>query len=66
MEFKLGEQPSRRVEPRQSSRQIDTTGISPGGITDNTKIITDELTPEQLLFYSSENRDSTPDFEGMT
>lgn len=36
------------------------TTFAPGGITDDTSILTDELTPEQLLYWSSEGTDKAP------
>lgn len=37
-----------------------STTYAPGGITDDTSILTDELTPDQLLFWSSEGTDKAP------
>lgn len=52
VEFHLGDIPS-PVIPKvfRSNETIPT--ITPGGITEDVKIITDELTPDQLLFYSA-------------
>lgn len=66
IELTLGSAPIKYAQPRQSSSKLDTTGISPGGITDRTRIITDELTPEQLLFYSSDGRDAASDFGDLS
>lgn len=50
IEFHLGEEP---IKHTNSQSKEAPTAITPGGITENTKIITDELTAEQLLFYSA-------------
>lgn len=66
IELRLSDVAPVETQPKRSPRQLDTTGISPGGITDDTKILTEELSYEQMLFYSSEGRNETPDFDGMS
>lgn len=42
-------------KPKRQSKQAISTGIAPGGITDNTPITFDGmLTDEEMLFYSAE------------
>lgn len=44
----------------KSKARIQDKVLAPGGITDDTKIhMPDELTPEQLLFYSSTGHEPT-------
>lgn len=66
IEFRLSDQEPVRTEPRRSSTVMQATGIAPGGVTDDTKILTDELTPDQLLFYSAQGHNEIPDFDGMS
>jgi hypothetical protein len=61
IEVHLGEMPqqtriSRQVLPEQI---MQSAAYAPGGITADTKILTDELTPEQLLFYSAVGHDQS-------
>lgn len=40
-------------QPKTTKTLLTESLVTPGGITESTKILTDELTPEQLLYYSS-------------
>ncbi len=51
VELTLGEAPQRIVKIKETAKHYPT--IAPGGITDDTRISTEELTEEQLLFYSA-------------
>ena len=53
VEFHLGDIPSPIVPLAKTYSNETITTITPGGITADTKILTDELTPDQLLFYSA-------------
>lgn len=55
VEFHLGDLPAPSQAQRTSQAVVQDVinTIAPGGITADTKILTDELTPDQLLFYSS-------------
>lgn len=55
VEFHLGHEP---IKYKASSKQTTSTytpseSFVPGGVTEDVKIVTDELTPEQLLMWST-------------
>lgn len=50
IELVLGDQPQPILK---SKTEVITATYAPGGITADTKIVTDELTPDQLLYYSA-------------
>lgn len=53
VELSLGEPPIPHIKlPKENTESI-LTNIAPGGITADTRILTEELTEEQLLFYSA-------------
>lgn len=56
VEFHLGPEPIKYAKSTQKNTKSMDTFI-PGVITEDTKITTDELTAEQLLFYSSGQSD---------
>ena len=49
LELILGDLPAKQTYSKRSSPPT----LSPGGITEDTKILTDELTEEQLLMWSA-------------
>jgi len=56
VEFHLGAEPYSNKPVRKQIKAIEdmiTSPITPGGITEDTRIDTDGLTEEQLLFYSA-------------
>ena len=53
VEMKLGPAPVKYTTNKETSRPY----TPPGVITEDTQITTDELTEEQLLFYSTTNQD---------
>lgn len=55
IEMHLGAKPEASASKRINTNVFPeaATLVSPGGITESTKILTDELTPEQLLYYSA-------------
>lgn len=52
VEFHLGDIPS-PILPKALRATEAITTIAPGGITEDIKITSDELTDDQLLFYSA-------------
>lgn len=59
IEFGLGPEPKQQMSANHLVADIVETGptmpiYTPGGIDENTKITTDGLTEEQLLYYSSQ------------
>jgi hypothetical protein len=64
VELVLSEQTPAKTYTRSTKTQLKEQLASPGftGITETTKILTDELDPETLLFYSVQ----TPDTEFAT
>lgn len=65
VEVHLGSMPiiPNRANKRVLPETITTPTYAPGGITADTSILTDELTPDQLLFWSSEGNDKAPSDE---
>lgn len=61
IELVLGASPAPATKIKKS--EVTTATYAPGGITADTQIITDELTPEQLLFYSSVPTDAPSEEE---
>ena len=55
IEVHLGPMPYKapRINKKALTEAVTTKSYAPGGITADTKILTDELTPEQMLFWSS-------------
>ncbi len=51
--FHMSDQELADTQNRVISTSVTQEGITPGGITADTKIVTDELTEDQLLFYSA-------------
>ena len=56
IEMHLGPEPIKYAKTTQK-RTKTTADFIPGVITEDTQITTDELTAEQLLFYSATNQD---------
>lgn len=56
VEMHLGEAPSKPAAITQKRNKTTETFI-PGVITEDTQITTDELTADELLFYSATNQD---------
>lgn len=55
IEFKLGAEPYKAPQVTKAAQNVT---YAPGGITADTRIQTDELTDEQLLYYSAVSHDS--------
>lgn len=64
IELELGEEPVKASTARSVNQpQAEDTipSWTPGGIGPDTKILTDELSPDQLLFYSADGGAPNPE-----
>lgn len=60
IELTLGAEPLKKAyKPTSYSIPSATSNTAYGEIDEDTKILTDELTPEQLLFYSAQGHEPT-------
>lgn len=54
VELVLGHMATPSPQRSWTAPKVSLAAYPPNGITSDTKIITDELTPEQMLFYSAD------------
>lgn len=58
IELEIGPAPERVYKTKSTSKSNTNVVHTPGGITDDTQIITSDLTEEQLMFYSAQPHDT--------
>lgn len=53
LEMKLGTPPVQYKTSKSDQKMPHTASLVPGGVTEETEIVSDTLSPDQLLFYSA-------------